>query len=522
MIVEAVLVIVALFAYFYHYVTRQFDFFKARGVPFLTPSFPFGSSCAKDMIMGKISYFHMEKQAAKEFPNEKVFGIFIFGQPQFIINDIELAKRVMIKDFEHFSGLRDFDQNSKVSKLFMSSLDGDDWKRMRSMMSGVFTTGKLKLMATHIAKVGENFEDHIEGIKAHGDSEVSMKKLASYMTLDGLATAAFGIETNSFENPTNEFRVKALKLVGNPEYSSKWRVTKVMIATAAPKLAKLLKIQVFPEDCETFFAKILQAAYKHRMESGYRRNDIIDMMIDEIKNEKESQMAYENEHEKDAVINTKGLGTLRERGYDPEALIVANALMMFFVGFDTTSMGVTMVAHSLALYPDLQEKVLNELDDVVGSKKAVTYEDLQKLTYLDHFINEVYRCNDVFHAHERKCTKDYRIPDTEIVIPKDRYVKVYFDPFTKRSDFFMNPDEFDPENFLPENKPNKFGSQFFGHGPRNCIGMRYANLMVKMTLVYLLKRNRLVQGPQFQPVLESDPKHPTDFVGGVFVKIEDR
>ena len=113
--------------------------------------------------MGKISYFHMEKQAAKEFPNEKVFGIFIFGQPQFIINDIELAKRVMIKDFEHFSGLRDFDQNSKVSKLFMSSLDGDDWKRMRSMMSGVFTTGKLKLMATHIAKVGENFEDHIEG-----------------------------------------------------------------------------------------------------------------------------------------------------------------------------------------------------------------------------------------------------------------------------------------------------------------------------------------------------------------------
>ena len=86
----------------------------------------------------------------------------------------------------------------------------------------------------------------------------------------------------------------------------------------------------------------------------------------------------------------------------------------------------------------------------------------------------------------------------------------------------MNPDEFDPDNFLPENKPNKFGSQFFGHGPRNCIGMRYASLMVKMTLVYLLKRNRLVQGPQFQPVLESDPKNPTDFVGGVFVQIESR
>ena len=97
--------------------------------------------------MGKIPFFCLETEAAKSFPNEKVFGYFLFGQPQFVVNDPELAKHVLIKDFDHFTDLREFDQNNKLANLFLTSLKGNEWKKMRSMMSGVFTSGKLKLMA---------------------------------------------------------------------------------------------------------------------------------------------------------------------------------------------------------------------------------------------------------------------------------------------------------------------------------------------------------------------------------------
>jgi len=92
MIVEIVLVVLAGLVFFYHKVTKQFGFFKDQGMPFSKPSFPLGSKEAGKMISGKISFFDLERNMVKEeFPEEKVFGYFMFGQPTFVINDQELA-----------------------------------------------------------------------------------------------------------------------------------------------------------------------------------------------------------------------------------------------------------------------------------------------------------------------------------------------------------------------------------------------------------------------------------------------
>ena len=79
-------------------------------------------------------------------------------------------------------------------------------------------------------------------------------------------------------------------------------------------------------------------------------------------------------------------------------------------------------------------------------------------------------------GHERVCTKDYKIPDTDITIPKGRIVHVYFANFSHDPENFYNPNNFDPDNFLPENKPNKFAYMAFSQGPRNCPGKtKYLN-----------------------------------------------
>ena len=68
-------------------------------MPFAKPSFPFGSSNAKRALMGEVSFFDGEKLlAAGEFKNEKIFGYFMMGQPTVVINDEELAKKVLVKD----------------------------------------------------------------------------------------------------------------------------------------------------------------------------------------------------------------------------------------------------------------------------------------------------------------------------------------------------------------------------------------------------------------------------------------
>ena len=42
-----------------------------------------------------------------------------------------LAKRVLIKDFEHFTDIREFEMNNKIGDLFMTNLAADEWKKMR-------------------------------------------------------------------------------------------------------------------------------------------------------------------------------------------------------------------------------------------------------------------------------------------------------------------------------------------------------------------------------------------------------
>ena len=351
-----------------------------------------------------------------------------------------------------------------------------------------------------------------------------IRDLGNLMTLDGLASAGYGIETNSFENPENDFRVNAMKLVGAPGYAPQTRMLKVMFSAIAPRLSKILNLQILPAGPLNFFATILKTTYRQRLNSSVKRNDIIDVIMEEMKNAntRAAKRVEAHEEDSDVAFDTKGLGTLKEAGYDEESLIISNALLLFFVGFDTTAMGFAMVAHKLARYPDCQEKVIEEIDEVIGSTQEVTYEHIQKLKYMDMFMSEVFRTSPSLTAHERRCSKDYKIPDTDYTIPKGRYVKVYFKDFTTRSDFFMNPEEFDPENFAPENKHNKFGYHTFGHGPRNCIGMRYANMTMKICMVYLLKQFRVTKGPKFEDELVADPNNPGNFINGAYVKIETR
>ena len=94
---------------------------------------------------------------------EKVFGVYgglIDKDEVLLVNDIDIAKRMLIKDFDHFMdrtnlGLK-FDHSKLGDRIFANMFivqKGDIWKTQRSLMSPAFTTGKLKLMYPLLLKV---------------------------------------------------------------------------------------------------------------------------------------------------------------------------------------------------------------------------------------------------------------------------------------------------------------------------------------------------------------------------------
>jgi len=505
MLIEILLAIVLFCAWFYHYVTKQFDFFKKRGIPFAKPSFPYGSKNAAEVLTGKTSFFHVDKLLAEseEFKNEKVFGYFMMGQPNFVINDEEIAKRVMVKDFDHFSEIRHmgYKGTSKENKLYhhmLTSLPGDEWKKVRALLTPCFSGSKLKLMLPYLKKVGAQL---CEYVSKHTGEEFDARDLFSKYSLDGLASAAYGIELNSFEDPDSVFRKTVLTLAGAPGYGSPWDIPRFILQTIAPSIAKLFKLPMFPEKPCLFVANVVEQAIKQRKESGAKRNDFIDLALEEMKGELGQSLSQD----------------------EKELIIVANLLVLFFVGFDSTSISLGQICQKLIVHPEVQDKLLEEIDSVLAEEDEIEWETFQKIPYLDQVILESLRHENIQCAHERLCTKDYKIPDTEITIPKGRHVKIYFGKFENSEKNFVNPHKFDPENFNPENNYNKFAAMAFSQGPRNCIGYRYAMTTMKISLLSLLRRHRVVASEKTNlGKLELDPQGIFEIKGGIYFKTEER
>lgn len=73
---------------------------------------------------------------------------------------------------------------------------------------------------------------------------------------------------------------------------------------------------------------------------------------------------------------------------------------------------------------------------------------------------------------DRRCTKDYQIPGTNVRIDKGTAIFISTMGLQYDPNYFPEPEKFIPERFSEENKDNiqPFTYLPFGEGPRNCIG----------------------------------------------------
>lgn len=75
----------------------------------------------------------------------------------------------------------------------------------------------------------------------------------------------------------------------------------------------------------------------------------------------------------------------------------------------------------------------------------------------------------------RECTKDYKIPNSNIILKKNTNVLISNLGIQRDPEYYHKPNIFNPDRFSTENIKTRPPYTYlpFGEGPRNCIGMRH-------------------------------------------------
>ncbi|GFY30145.1 cytochrome P450 3A5, partial [Trichonephila clavipes] len=129
---------------------------------------------------------------------------FEFSTPTITVADPDLLRDIFVKDFHIFPYRRDIVSGDPLSDKSVASLSGEDWKRIRTIITPAFTSKRMRQMGSIINECSETVlevcEKHCER-----DEPVDCKRVFGAFTMDVIASSAFGTKIDSHNDPDNEF-----------------------------------------------------------------------------------------------------------------------------------------------------------------------------------------------------------------------------------------------------------------------------------------------------------------------------
>ena len=304
----------------------------------------------------------------------------------------------------------------------------------------------------------------------------------SLFSLEVITKAAFGFDTNIQINPDESFVQRAKTALRFPLYKRLFSIL--------PFSSYLGRFVDVLANTEYFVALATNMLQQKSQQGGSSRRDLLQLMLE----------AHE--------VTVDGISKLTAE------VLIAQSITFLLAGFETTGTTLSSTAFFMALHPEVQDKLINEVDKADQARgDTPLYDYVQSIGYLDHVVCEALRlCSPGFNllraCEEEAVYKGVRFPKgVDVNIPV--YV-LHRDP-----EVWDNPLEFNPENFSPEaqEKRNPYSFLPFGSGPRHCIGMRFALLEIKIALLKVMQQFKFERAPETVAKLEHGttvlmlPKH---------------
>ncbi|KAJ7665967.1 cytochrome P450 [Mycena polygramma] len=379
--------------------------------------------------------------------------------------------------------------------------EGDDWHRQRKILSSAFSSESVKEMTPVIYECAERLESRLTNLMlldstpAKDGTCFNIVPYISACTLDIIGTVAL---SHSFSAQSAHPHSDAAQI------SASWSdhvntglkalaFVAPIVVRAIPAVAKaplpLMQTQgVIKTIVRRIGRKILDRE-KFAVDNARKMELPCSITSDDCAPPRKDILRI--------LLRGRRLGKgIHETLSDEQ--ILDNISTFTMVGHETTAGSLAFTLWELARAPEIQNKLRTE---VLSHGRDLSYEDIQKLEFLDAVVKEGLRLHPASPQTERLALHDDLIPLSDSVpgigstfrVRKGQVIHIPFTPMhTNPRTWGPSAAVFDPTRWLEARDPTTLphgwsGLLTFCDGPRNCLGWRLAVLEFKIILATLVR-----------------------------------
>lgn len=380
--------------------------------------------------------------------------------------DNEIAQYILQKNQRNY-------HKSKFQSVYLSrylgkgllTVDGDFWLKQRRLIQPAFHKQKMNQLVENMNRtIVSELEDLVEG------KPIDLFPVMSQLAFNVVAKSLFQLSISDEKlnrikfiiEEVQNFLIKEIRL----PHKSWW-------FSLSGQVKKHL--QLAEEN-----NRIIQDIIEERIASKEEVNDLLNMLL---------ETRYEDTGEGMSVRQ-----------------LVDEIKVLFIAGHETTANALTFTLCLLGRNLDIQQKVFDEIIKI-QSETVDIVEQLQKMTYINAVLNEAMRLYPPAWITDRQNVIDDTLAG--FYIKKETLIGVSFYELHRNPKYWENPDEFNPDRFLGEQK--KHSMQYFypfGAGPRMCIGSGFAIYEMCLVISHIVKKFVIVSSNdtvQFNPLITLKP-----------------
>ncbi|XP_037411391.1 cytochrome P450 711A1-like [Triticum dicoccoides] len=445
-------------------------------------------------------------------------------QPLVMIADPELCREVGIQKFKSIPN-RSVPSPIRSSPIHNKGLfftRDSRWQSMRNVIISIY-------QPSHVASLIPSFQPYIERtgrLLRHGE-EITFSDLSLKLFSDTIGQVAFGVDfglTKGTTSPPPKHHVDCAETVDmTTDFIEKhfYATTSLkMDLSGSVSIILGMLVPLLQEPVRQLLLRMPGSKDRRMEETNLAMSGLLDNIVAE-------RAAQADRGEKNflSVMLNASESTDAMRKLLTQDYVSALTYEHLLAGSVTMSFTLSSLVYLVAMYPEVEEKLLKEID-AFGPKDVVpNVEDIQtKFPYMEQVLKETMRFYTVSPLIAREASEDVQIGG--YVLPKGTWVWLAPGVLAKDPKQFPDPDVFRPERFNPESEECKRRHPYafipFGIGPRACIGQKFAFQQLKLVILHLYRHHVFRHSPNMEFPLQFQYSILVNFKHGVKLQVIER